>query len=156
MTSKHLLHWNKYNSNTPPLTCTIKCAVCTWKNYFMVGIDELPPSFLLAHWCRLMTQSNTTLNMMRLCCLSPLLSAHEALERTFLFDAMPMAPLGAEVLVHQKPGQRKTWGYYAVKAWYLSHAAAHYRCICFIMKETGVNALRTHSAINIMRSFSWS
>jgi hypothetical protein len=75
--------------------------------------------------------------MMRPCCLNPLLSVHKALEGTFLFDATPMALLGTEVLVHQKPGRRKTWGYHAAKAWYLSHAAAHYHCICVIMKEMG-------------------
>jgi hypothetical protein len=78
------------------------------------------------------------LNMMHLCCLNPLLSTHKALEGTFLFDATPMAPLGTEVLVHQKPSWRKTWGYHATKAWYLSHAASQYNCICVIMKKTGV------------------
>jgi hypothetical protein len=29
------------------------------------------------------------------------------------------------------------WGYHAAKAWYLSHVAVHYHCICVIMKETG-------------------
>ncbi len=103
----------------------------------MAGLAGLPPSFPLAHWCQLMTQGNATLNMMRWCCLNPLLSAHEALEGTFSFDATPMAPLGTEVLVHQKSSQRKTWDYHAAKAWYLSHAASHYRCICVIMKDTG-------------------
>jgi hypothetical protein len=82
-----------------------------------------------------MMQSNATLNMMRPCCLNPILSAQEALKGTFLFDATLMAPLGTEVLVHQKPSQCKTWGYHATKAWYLSHAAIHYRCICVIMKN---------------------
>jgi hypothetical protein len=50
---------------------------------------------------------------------------------------MPIAPLGTEVLVHQKPSPRKTWGYNAAKAWYLSHAAAHYHWVCVIMKDTG-------------------
>jgi hypothetical protein len=77
------------------------------------------------------------LNMMRPCCLNPLLSMHKALEGTFSFDATLMAPLGTEVLVHQKPSRHKTWGYHAAKAWYLSHAASHYNCICIIMKETG-------------------
>jgi hypothetical protein len=81
-------------------------------------------------------QSNAMLNMMCPCCLNPLLLAHKALEGTFLFDATPMALLGTEVLVHQKPSQCKTWGYHAAKAWYLSHAAAHYHCICVIMKDT--------------------
>jgi hypothetical protein len=103
----------------------------------MAGIAGLPPSFPLAHWCRLTAQSNAMLNMMRLCCFNPLLSAHKALEGTFLFDPRLMALLGTEVLVHQKPSRHKTWGYHAAKAWYLSHAAAHYRCICVIMKDTG-------------------
>jgi hypothetical protein len=81
-----------------------KRAVRTWKNHFMAGLSGLPPSFPLANWCQLMMQSNATLYMIRPCCLNSLLSAHKALEGTFLFDAMPMAPLGTEVLVHQKPG----------------------------------------------------
>ncbi len=124
----------------PNMHCTnpAKCAVRTWKNHFTAGLAGLPPSFPLAHsWCRLTTQSNAMLNMMHPCRLNPLLSAHEALEGTFSFDATPMALLGTEVLVHQKPNQCKTWGYHAAKAWYLSHAASHYRCICVIMKDTG-------------------
>jgi hypothetical protein len=93
-----------------------KHAVCTWKNHFTAGLAGLPPLSPLAHWCRLTTQSNATLNMMHPCHLNPFLSAHEALEGTFLFDAMPMALLGTEVLVHQKPIQRKTWGYHSAKA----------------------------------------
>jgi hypothetical protein len=63
----------------------------------------VPPSPL----GQLMMQSDATLNMMRLCCLKSLLFAYIALEGTFLFDAMLMAPLGTEVLVHQKPGHPK-------------------------------------------------
>jgi hypothetical protein len=123
----------------PDMHCTnpAKRAVRTWKNHFTVGLARLPPSFPLAHWCRLTTQSNAMLNMMRPCHLNPLLSVHEALEGTFLFDATPMAPLGTEVHVYQKPSQRKSWGSHAAKAWYLSHAAAHYHCIGVIMKDTG-------------------
>jgi hypothetical protein len=45
--------------------------------------------------------------MMHPCCLNPLLSAHKALEGTFLFDPMPMALLGTEVLMHQNPANAK-------------------------------------------------
>jgi hypothetical protein len=78
-----------------------------------------------------------TLNMMRPCHLNPLLSAHEAMDGLFLFDATLLAPLGTKVLVHLKPKQRKSWGYHVTKAWYLSHAANHYQCIRVIMKDTG-------------------
>jgi hypothetical protein len=81
-----------------------KSTVRTWKNNFMAEIARLPPLFPLAHWCQLMTQSDNTLNMMHLRCFNPLLSVHKALEGTFLFDATPIALIGTEVLVHQKPG----------------------------------------------------
>jgi hypothetical protein len=146
--------------NTPPpnMHCTnpAKHAVHTSKNHFTAGTARLPPSFPLDHWCRLTTQSNAILNMMRPCCLNHLLSMHKALKGTFSFDATLMAPLDTEVLVHQKPSQSRTWGYHAAKAWHLSHAAAHYCYIHVIMKAIGVNASQTRLAINIMQSLSWS
>jgi hypothetical protein len=78
-----------------------------------------------------------TLNMLWPCWLNPRLLAHEAMEGSFLFNTTPLAPLGTEVLVHLNPSQRHTWGYHAAKAWYLSHAANHYRCIWVIMQDTG-------------------
>jgi hypothetical protein len=106
-------------------TNPVERAVRTWKNHFTAGIAGIPPSFPIANWCWLMAQSNMTLNMLRLCWLSPRLSAHKAMEGSFLFDATPLAPLGKEVLVHLKPSQRHAWGYHATKVWYLSHTANH-------------------------------
>ncbi len=127
-----------------------KCVVRTWNNHFTAGIAGLPPSSPLAHWCQLMTQSNATLNMTSLsCCLNPLLFSHKALEKTFLVDTTLMAPLGMEVLSHQKPGQHKTWGYLTTKTWYLSHAAAQYHCICVIMKETGGSYISFSKSIQV-------
>jgi hypothetical protein len=103
-----------------------KWAIRTWKNHFLAGMAGLPKSFPIANWCQITTQCNATLNMLRLCHQNPLLLAHEALKGLFSFDAMPMAPLGTEVLVHMKPNHWRTWGYHASKAWYLSHAANHY------------------------------
>jgi hypothetical protein len=77
-----------------------------------------------------------TLNMMHPCCLNPLLSTHKAMDGSFLFNAKPLAPLGTKVLVHLKFTQRKSWGYHAAKAWSLSHATNHYRCIQVIMRDT--------------------
>jgi hypothetical protein len=125
---------------TPPdmhRTNPAERAVCTWKNHFTAGIAGIPPSFPIANWCRLTAQTDMTLNMMRPCRLNPLLSAHEAMNGSFSFDATPLAPLGTVVLIHLKPSRRLTWGYHAAKAWYLSHATNHYRCIRVIMNDTG-------------------
>ncbi len=124
---------------TPPdmhPTNPAKRAIRLWKNHFMVSIARIPSFFLIANWCRLTPQSNMTLNMMHPCHLNPLLSTHKAMDGSFSFNAMPLAPLGTEVLVHLKPTRGKSWGYHAVKAWYLSHAANHYQCIQVIMRDT--------------------
>jgi hypothetical protein len=107
------------------------------EKYFTAGIAGIPLFFLIANWCQLTPQSDTTLNMMRSCCLNPLLSAHKAVDGSFSFNATPLAPLGTKVLVHLKPTQRKSCGYHATKAWYLSHATNHYWCIRVIMRDTG-------------------
>jgi hypothetical protein len=114
-----------------------KCAICTWKNYFLAGMAGLPKSFPIANWCHLTMQCNSALNMLCPCCQNPLLLAHKVLKKLFSFNATPMAPLGTEVLVHMKPNQQCTWGYHASKAWYLSHATKHYRCIRVLMADTG-------------------
>jgi hypothetical protein len=80
---------------------------------------------------------NITLNMLCPCCQNPLLLAHKALKGLFSFKATPMAPLGTEVLVHMKQYCQHMWGYHASKAWYLLHAAKHYRCIRVLMADTG-------------------
>jgi hypothetical protein len=125
---------------TPPdmhRTNPAERAIRTWKNHFLVGIAGLLKLFPIANWCQLTTQCDATLNMLCPCCQNPRLLAHKALEGTFSFDATPMAPLGTEVLVHMKPHRRKTWGYHAAKARYLTYAAQHYRCIRVIMADTG-------------------
>jgi hypothetical protein len=118
-------------------TNPVERAVRKWKNHFTAGIAGIPPSLPIANWCRLTAQTDMTLNMMRPSCLNPLLSAHEAMDGSFSFDATPLAPLGTEVLIHLKPSLRLTWGYHAAKAWYLLHATNHYRCIRVIMKDLG-------------------
>ena len=113
---------------TPPdmhRTNPAERAVRTWKNHFTAGIAGIPPSFPIANWCRLTTQSDMMLNM------------YEAMDGSFSFDVTPLAPLGTEVLIHLKPSSRLTWGYHAAKAWYLLHATNHYRCIRVIMQDTG-------------------
>ena len=124
---------------TPPnIHCTnlAECTILIWKNHFLAGIAGLPKSFPIANWCRLTTQCDTTLNMLHPCRQNPLLSAHEALEGSFSFDATPMAPLGTEVLIHMKPNRRSTWGYHTSKASHLSHSTNHYRCIRVSMTDT--------------------
>jgi hypothetical protein len=58
------------------------------------------------------------------------------MEGMFSFDAMPMAPIGMECMIHIKPDCRHTWAYHTMKAWYYAPALNHYRCIRAV-RETG-------------------
>lgn len=117
---------------TPPeihRTNIAERAIRTWKNHFVAIRAGAAKSYRLSNWCKDLEQTDITLNMMRPCTQNPNLSAHEALEGMFSFDATPMAPIGTECMIHIKPTSRHTWGYHAIKAWYFAPALHHYRCI---------------------------
>jgi hypothetical protein len=97
-------------------------AIRTWKNHFAATRAGTPTSFRMSNWCKMTEQCDITLNMMRPCTTNPLLSAFEAMEGTYSFDATPMAPVGTEMLMHLKPIRRGTWDYHALKAWYFAPA----------------------------------
>jgi hypothetical protein len=116
-------------------------AIRTWKNHFTAGIASLIKSFPLTNWCRLTNQCDYTINMLCPCCQNPLLSAFEAMEGSYLFDATPMAPPGTKVLVHLKPTHCKSWSFHASNGWYIGPSLKHYCCICAIMEGTGGKCL---------------
>ena len=118
-------------------------AVRTWKNHFTATRAGTPPSFRMSNWCKMCEQSDITLNMMRPCTTNPLLSAFEAMEGTYSFDATPMAPVGTEMLMHLKPIRRGTWDYHAVKAWYFAPALQHYRVIKGVLESGAVRITDT-------------
>jgi hypothetical protein len=58
-----------------------------------------PKTYRLSNWCKDLEQVDMTLNMMRPCTQNPNLSAYEAMEGMFSFDATPMAPIGTECMI---------------------------------------------------------
>jgi hypothetical protein len=81
--------------------------------------------------------------MMHPCTQNPNLSAQEAMEGTFSFDATPMAPIGTECMVYVKPSKQHTWGYHAIKAWYFAPALNHYRCVKVVTDTSTVRTTDT-------------
>ena len=51
-------------------------AIQTWKMHFKSGLASFLGEFPISHWCKLIPQSNITLNMLRPCQINPNLSAH--------------------------------------------------------------------------------
>ena len=66
-----------------------------------------------------------------------ILSAWAIMEGEFQFDAIPIAPPGSRILMHDKPGKRKTFGMNARPAWYLGPCFKHYRTFRGIVPSTG-------------------
>ncbi len=86
------------------------------------------------------------------CHQNPALLAFKVLKGSSSFDAIPMAPLGTNLLAHHKPNQWLSWGFHALIVWYISPSLQHYRCIKIIMHDTGskciINTFRyIHHAI---------
>jgi hypothetical protein len=50
--------------------------------------------------------------------------------------AVPLAPMGCEVQVHEKTDSRGTWAYHCVNGWYLYTLPEHYRTHVCHIKET--------------------
>ena len=103
-------------------------AIRTWKNHFIATLCSTDKTFPMHLWCRIMPQATMSLNMLRACRHNLKLSAYEALEGTFNYDATPMAPPGCKVIAFEAPGQRKTWAPHGVNGYYLGPAMDHYRC----------------------------
>ena len=102
---------------------------------------SLPPTFPIAYWCRLLSQIYFSVNIVRKCRQNPLLSAWTSMEGEFHFYATPIAPPGSEMLMHEKPNRRKTFGFNAKKAWYIAPCFKHYRTFKGIMASSGAERL---------------
>ena len=86
-----------------------KREILTFKTHFICGLSSLPKKFLMHLWDRLIRQAEEKLNMLRPSKIHPQLSAFTILEGNFNFNATPMVPPGAQVVVHEKNNKRKSW-----------------------------------------------
>ncbi|KAL7552658.1 hypothetical protein ACHAWF_016317 [Thalassiosira exigua] len=89
-------------------------AIKSFKAHFIAICAGLPSSFPIRLWPELLPQAELTLNLPRPSHARPNISALAYFSAPFDFDRTPLAPIGCEVLVHQKPGQRGSWEEHAV------------------------------------------
>jgi hypothetical protein len=62
--------------------------------------------------------------------------AWEYFNGPFDFNKTPLAPVGCRVLIHAKPGTRRSWDYRAKQGFYIGSALDHYRCFELVKSET--------------------
>ena len=66
------------------------------------------------------------------------LSVYAYLFGPYDFNKSPMEPTGTRVIVHDKPGNRTSWGHHVTPVWYIGPSLDHYRCIQRYMPVTGI------------------
>ena len=79
-------------------------------------------------WDRLIRQVQATLKMSRPSIIYPQLLAFTTLKRNHNFDAITMAPLGTQIVVHGKPNKSKILSPPGIDGWYMGPTWNHYRC----------------------------
>ena len=101
-------------SHCPPA----KKAVQTYKACFKSTAASLSDKFPVGYWCRLCEQVDLSVSIWR--------SVWAACEGNFHFDSTPIAPPGTEMLMHNKPSNRRSWDHNTTKAWYIGPCLKHY------------------------------
>ncbi|KAL7523343.1 hypothetical protein ACHAWF_000483, partial [Thalassiosira exigua] len=111
-------------------------AIKSFKAHSIAICAGLPSSFPIRLWHELLPQAELTLNLLRPSHARPNISALAYFQAPFDFNRTPLAPIGCEVRVHQKPGQRGSWEEHAVGGWYLGCSPKHYHCSNVWVKRT--------------------
>ena len=103
-------------------------AIRNFKEHFVTGPSSNHKGFPIHLWCRLIPHAILTLNLLRQYCVNPKLSGYAQLHGGFNYNAMPLAPPGTQVIIHEKPTVRVTWAPHGMKGWYLGPLMNHYLC----------------------------
>ena len=102
-------------------------AIRTFKEHFIAGLSSTHKDFPLNLWCQLIPHATLTLNLLRQSSMNPKLSGYAQLHGEFNYNATPLALLGTQVIIHEKPMARGTWEPHGLKGWYLGPLMNHYR-----------------------------
>ena len=108
-------------------------ATRTCINHFIAWFSTTDPYFTTSEWDRLLSQCVITLNLLRNSRVNPDLSAYAYLFRPYDFNKSPMALPRTRMKVHDKYGNRTSWGHHGTPGWYICPSLEHYRCMqCYI------------------------
>ena len=87
-------------------------AIWSFKAHFLPIPGGVASDFLHNLWDLLLPETEMTLNMLRQAASDPAISAWDFLSgRKINYGATPLGTLGINVIVHAKPGRRKSWDF---------------------------------------------
>ena len=102
-------------------------------------------------WDKLLPQTELSLNLLRQSTIAPLLSAWEAFNGPFNFDATLLSPIGCRVLIHNKLSTRASWAFRARDGFYVGPALLHYRC--FQVVDTTTKSTIIYNTIEFRHNY---
>ncbi len=111
-------------------------AIQTFKAHFTSALATTNSKFPLQLWDRLNPQVETTLNMLRLSQLDPIMVTYNALNGPYDWNSFPLAPLGCKAVIHKTPKSQESWASRDTDAWYIGPPMNHYQCNHFFIPKT--------------------
>ena len=111
-------------------------AIRTVKAHFLAILAGVAVDFPRHLWDLLLPQAELTLNLLRQSASNPKISAWEAFNGPFNYDATPLGPLGIRVIAHAKPSNRLSWSFRGRDGWSVGVSLEHYRCQRYIPKDS--------------------
>ena len=109
-------------------------AIGTFKNHLLSGLATCDEDYQIHEWDRILPQCELTLNLLRNSQINTKISSWVIIHGHHNFNKVPfLAPLGTEILVHNKPQQQHSWQNHGTNGWYIGPAFEHYRCLhCYL------------------------
>ena len=114
-----------------------KIAIQTFKNHTISGLCICDEAFSSILWCKLIQQSQDTLNILRTSIVHPKLSAFHVLEGQHDFNRVTFGPPGTRGTIFNPPETIVSYGPRSLDCWYVVLAWDHYRGMHFQIPSTG-------------------
>ncbi len=101
-------------------------AILNFEAHFLSVLAGVANNFPPSLWDCLLPQTKITINFIQQSNATPNVSAYAHLSGPFDYNKMPLAPMGCEAQVHEKPDKHGTWAYHSVDGWHLFTSPEHY------------------------------
>ena len=104
-------------------------AIRTFKSHFLSVLAGVDPTFPKFMWDNLLVQTELTINLLRQTTLNLSMSAWEYLKGAFDYTAIPLGPIGCNIIIHTTSNKRKSWDQRGREGFGVGPCLHHYRCI---------------------------
>ena len=111
-------------------------AIHTFRAHLLAMLSGVAPDFPQLLWDLLLVKTEMTLNFLRQSTFNRKISAWEYFACPFQYDAAPLGPLGANVIIHKKASRRHSWDFRGKDGWSVGAEMDHYRCQKVEAKDT--------------------